>query len=205
MSITKTPAGKPVDRRVLRTRRMLRDALISLILERGYDDLSIQDITDRADLRRATFYLHYRDKEELLQAVLTDLFASLMEEANPVLKGDILGGKTRVDAFLITFRHVADHARLYRMILNGHAGAQVAQFIRHYLAAHVRSGLETAAPGQLRLPIDVLANYIAGAEFSFIVWWLESGQPYPAEEMASMAHRLILEGVLPMVGSRNLT
>lgn len=59
-------SDKQLDRRVRRTRRALQDSLTSLILEKGYDAVTVEDITDRADLGRTTFYLHYKDKEELL-------------------------------------------------------------------------------------------------------------------------------------------
>jgi AcrR family transcriptional regulator len=58
----------PLDRRIQRTRQLLRNALFALIIERGYESIAIQDITERANLGRATFYLHYQDKEELLKA-----------------------------------------------------------------------------------------------------------------------------------------
>ena len=57
------------DRRIQKTRKALRDALHSLVLDRGYDDLSVQDITDKANLGRATFYLHFREKDELLEEI----------------------------------------------------------------------------------------------------------------------------------------
>jgi len=72
-----------LDRRQQRTRRLLKAALISLILERGYDDLTIQDITDRADVRRATFYLHYATKDELLAQVLAAMFDELVAQIGP--------------------------------------------------------------------------------------------------------------------------
>mgnify|MGYP000908141578 FL=1 len=69
------------DRRIQKTRKQLRDSMLELILDRGYDDISIQDVTDRANLGRATFYLHYREKDELyadvIQNMAQDYFTSL--------------------------------------------------------------------------------------------------------------------------------
>src|SRR5690349_11429109 len=106
---------RKTDPRVIRTRQMLRDALIALILERGYDAISIQDITDKAGLRRATFYLHYKDKDELLFTVLRESFDHL------VTAMDNLDGYTRSDngamdaecqVNLVIFRHVRENAAL---------------------------------------------------------------------------------------------
>lgn len=184
---------KSLDRRVVRTRQMLREALISLILERGYDKLTVNDITDRADLRRATFYLHYRDKDDLLLATLQETFDDLARQLEPVANNDHLGGKSELSTYLVIFQHVAENSRLYRAILGGQAGAAIARRIRAYLAHHVSRGFRPSH--DLLVPADVLANYIAGAEVALIQWWLESEMPYPPEVMADMAQRMLLHGV----------
>jgi AcrR family transcriptional regulator len=185
---------KPLDRRVVRTRQMLREALISLILERGYDNLTINDITTRADLRRATFYLHYDDKEDLLLATLEATFDDLVRQLEPASNGDMLGGKSKVSTFLVTFEHVAENSRLYRAILGGQAGAAITRRIRAYLARHIIRELPHPASAELLVPAEVLANYIAGAEVALIQWWLESDMPYSAREMAGMAQQMLLYG-----------
>ncbi|NWF69819.1 MAG: TetR/AcrR family transcriptional regulator [Chloroflexi bacterium] len=184
-----------IDRRVLRTRALLRDALIALILERGYDELTIQDITNKADLRRATFYLHYRDKEELLLATLAESFNTLVREMESLIGSDALAGKTQLAAFLITFRHAEAQHRLYSVILNGQSGVVVAQHIREYLVRLLLGALHNTPPEQLALPAEVLAQYIAGAELALLTWWLNAGMPYSAQQMAEMTQRLILHGV----------
>src|SRR5438105_749468 len=80
MSITHPSEAKKLDPRVIRTRQLLREALVAIILEKGYDATSIQDIAERAGLRRATFYLHYKDKDELLLSMLRDTLEALMQQ-----------------------------------------------------------------------------------------------------------------------------
>lgn len=189
---------KPLDRRKQRTRRALSDALIALILEKGFDAVTIQDITERADLRRATFYLHYKDKEELLMATLQATFDQLVSQLEPLMKRDTLAGKTQVETFRITFQHVADHHRLYCVILGGQGAAPIARHIREYIAGQIQSALHRALP----LPADVLANYMAGAELALITWWVENDRPYSVDQMAEMAQRLILDGVQGVLGER---
>ena len=181
---------------------MLRDAVLALIVERGYDDLSVQDITEKADLRRATFYLHYADKNELLEAVLREIFDELVKELEPLIQSDALGGKTQVETFAVMYRHLEANKMLYRIILGGHGGAAVARSIRQYLAGHVMVALKQLPSTQVSLPIDVLANYMAGAELSLMTWWLESGEAYSVEKMAAMTQQLILKGVLDVVGEK---
>jgi len=192
-----------LDRRKQRTRRMLRDALLALIVEKGYDDLSVQDITEKADLRRATFYLHYTDKNELLEAVLREIFDELVKELEPLIQSDALGGKTQVETFAVMYRHIAANSRLYRIILGGQGGAATTRGIRAYLAGHTLAMLKKLPAAQVLMPIDVLANYMAGAELSLMTWWLESDQPYPVEDMAAMTQQLILKGVMGVVREKN--
>ena len=189
------PLEEKIDRRKQRTRRMLRDALLALIVEKGYDDLSVQDITDKADLRRATFYLHYTDKDQLLTAVLKEIFDELVVELEPLIQSDSLGGKTQVETFAVMYRHLAANSQLYSIILGGQGGAVVARGIRDYLARHTLVMLKKLPPANVKMPVDVLANYMAGAELSLMTWWLEAGQPYAIDEMAAMTQGLILNGV----------
>lgn len=184
-----------IDRRKQRTRKMLRDALLTLIIERGFDDLTIEDITNQADLRRATFYLHYRDKEELLMTVLRETFAELMRQLEPLRAKDRLAGKTQLETFIVMFRHVGENSDLYRVILNGQGGPRIMREIRQYLADYIQKALRSRP-----IPADVIANTIVGAELGVMTWWLDTGKPYPPDFMAEMLHRLLLKGVLDVVG-----
>lgn len=188
-----------IDRRKIRTRKMLHDAIISLIIERDFDSLTIEDITNRADLRRATFYLHYKTKEELLIDALQETFDELVREMEPLITTDNLAGKTQVETYAVMFRHAGKNSSLYRVILNGRGGTTIARNIRAYLAGHIEKALR-ALPQSSSVPAPILSNYMAGAELSLITWWLDNGQPYPAEEMAAILQRLTLHGVMGMLG-----
>jgi AcrR family transcriptional regulator len=176
---------------------MLRDALLTLIIQRGFDELTIEDITNQADLRRATFYLHYRTKEELLMTVLREIFDDLLRQLEPLRAKDRLAGKTQLETFVILFQHVGENGDLYRVILNGQGGSAIMREIREYLAENVQKALHSAP-----VPGEVIANTIVGAEIGVMAWWLDNGKPYPPEQMAEMLHRLLLKGVLNMVSDK---
>src|SRR5689334_7087645 len=108
--------AKPLDRRARRTRIMLRDALVDLILEKGYEAITIQDITDRADLARATFYLHFKDKEDLLASSLEELYEELVARTRTLERQ---GWIPDPPYSLIAFEHAQENANLYRVLLNG--------------------------------------------------------------------------------------
>jgi AcrR family transcriptional regulator len=173
---------------------MLRDALISLMLEKGYDGINIGDITDRAGLRRATFYLHYRNKEELLFSIMQETLNELMQKMKG-LPDTPLGEEFLLAEQRITFQHVQERADLYRAILGGQGAAQVTRNIRDYLAMQIRDKYVAAQVADLPMPIDVLANYLVAVKLSMIIWWLEKGMPYSVEDMAAMCAHLAFNGI----------
>jgi AcrR family transcriptional regulator len=162
------------------------------MLEKGYDGINIGDITDRAGLRRATFYLHYRNKEELLFSIMQETLNELMQKMKG-LPDTPFGEEFLLSELRITFQHVQERADLYRAILGGQGAAQVTGKIRDYLAMEIREKYEDAQSSDF--PIDVLANYLVAVKLSMIIWWLEKGMPYSAEEMATMCARLALSGI----------
>ncbi|NIM93916.1 MAG: TetR family transcriptional regulator [Anaerolineales bacterium] len=179
---------KRIDPRVKRTRRLLRNALMKLIPEKGYNAITIQDITERATLNRATFYLHYRDKDDLLARGFDEIWNELTaENPLPVTADGSLSSEGTKMTILTDFEHFVENEEFYRVML-GEKG--VTEFI-HRLQDHV---YETTA---LRLktvlgsfptgpvPIEMVLHFIASAYVGLIQWWLENDMPYDPEEMAS--------------------
>lgn len=190
------PPPLRLDPRKTRTRAALRDAMVRLILERGYENLTIQDITDAADLRRATFYLHYKDKEELLLAMLTTLLDELICNMEEIDK-EVLTPAAEQEIYERILRHGAANADLYRAILGGSGVAPAIRYVREYTAAAIRvKFLSQISEAELPVPIDVLANFCATLKMQMVIWWLEQGMPYPVEDMAAMCMRLTLGGAL---------
>jgi AcrR family transcriptional regulator len=184
---------KRTDPRVVRTRQMLRDALIATILEKGYDATNIQEITERAGLRRATFYLHYRDKEELLLTMLHETLEELIQQMNPQ-HGATLSEESERAEEVITFTFIQKHADLYRAILRGQGASEITRSIRDYLAVRIAEMCTDIQRDNLPIPIEVLANYLAAVKLNMVIWWLDKGMPYTPQQMADMVTRLVLNG-----------
>lgn len=191
-----------VDRRVLRTRQLLRDALMALILERGYDSVTIQDITDRANLGRATFYLHYRDKEELLVTSLKDIYHELSARFAPT-PGDPLGVLPGQPS-LLAFQHVAENRDLYRVMLKSQGGGSVERQIQKLLADIARRRVTTQFPtaAELPIPVEILAQHVAGSLLALITWWLENDLPYDAQYMAETFQQLNVQALVALFGAK---
>jgi AcrR family transcriptional regulator len=190
------------DPRVLRTRRVLRDALVELILERGYDSVTVLDIAERADLRRATFYVHYKDKEALLLHSLEEILDELFARIRASVNANVMTPEAEYAIHLIIFQHAQQNADLYRALLAGQGAYIVTRHIRTYTANEIRDKYRHELR-DMPLPIDVLANALASLKMTMALWWLEQGMPYTAEHMADMCMRLTLYGALgTLAGAR---
>lgn len=184
-----------IDRRVQRTIQLLRDALIGLSQERGYDTVTIQDITDRANLGRATFYLHFRDKDELLLSTLREIADELLVQIDPQLNAMFRHGD--VTPLAVIFQHAAENRNLYQIILNRRGAGSVEHELREYVAAKAEKYVEEVLRGSPSpLPIKLSANIFAQALLGAVEWWLENDLPYPADYMARAFYELAVVGVL---------
>lgn len=182
-----------LDRRVRRTRQLLNDALLALMHERPYDDITVQDILERADVGRSTFYTHFYDKDDLLLngfARLHKLF-----EAHP-------GQPTPAEPFsLAFFRHVTSYRAEYRALLGNRDGEQVLRQVERFLVARLSERLEHLVPPgstdeQLR---SMVLMHAASALFGLMAWWFEHDRPYSPEQMSVLYSTMVLPGLCELL------
>ena len=199
-----------MDPRVIRTRQLLRDALITLIRERDFQSLTVKDITDRATLNKATFYLHYKDKEDLLLdefreiasnrvQVLSEIPVSIWKSNKDSL--ELSDGRAPVMPLLLVFEHAAQNAELYRILLRGDSSQRVAGQIREIIAESINAIIQTKIQSEppavhMGVPVDLLAAYFSGALMGSLNWWLEQETSPEPEEMARMFQHLFFPGVM---------
>jgi AcrR family transcriptional regulator len=179
-----------LDRRVIRTRKLLQDALFKLILIDGYDSIRVQDITDEANLGRATFYVHYKDKEDLLLATIESTRHELLLR----IKSDPDPGP--LPGFRIQFQHAAENPTFYTAILNHVQGRQQ---IRSVMSDAVQMHLEAIAPDSA-IPLVVVANFLVGAVLQLLDWWLVNDMLYSISELEEMFLTLIRQGLPNVLG-----
>ena len=170
------------DKQPQRTQQALRDALLELVVERGYEKSSVQDILDRSGVGRATFYEHFRNKETTCE-VLDQLREHLMQEWNSASRGTAQS-KVVLGFSLAFFRHVDGHRRLYRAIVGRESGVIVDRQMRRMLAELVKA--EIVASGrkdQDGVRTDMAAQYVVGALMSTVTWWLDRNVKLSPDEI----------------------
>lgn len=186
-----------VDRRIERTKQLLHEALLSLILEKGYEAITVQDILDRANLGRSTFYSHYQNKDALLQTGFDHLQAMLEERHRSLAASRKTGAETHFNLTLELFRHAQENHLLYKAIVGKQSGQIIMQaahsslsdLIRKHLASILKPEMKTAVPAK------VAVHWIASSFLTLITWWLDNNLPYSAEEMDRIFRTVTFPGI----------
>jgi AcrR family transcriptional regulator len=181
-----------IDPRIKRTRKLLGDALIALILEKGYAAITLKDITERADVAYITFFRHYRDKDELLAQRLQDTLSDLRARIAAAAREAQDQPAAQIEGHVI-FEHVRANADLYRILLSGQGPPAVRQRTQELIASIFRETCEPLRHQDRLIPGEVAAQHIAAALLALIDWWVAREMPYTSERMAQIYQRLILE------------
>jgi AcrR family transcriptional regulator len=187
----------PTDRRVRRTRELLRRALLSLIQEKGYDRVTVQDILEQADVGRSTFYAHYRDKDDLLRAGFEDIRAALAAERDAA-ETQAASRAEFLQPMLAVFRHVGAHRHFWGALSRKGGADLVTRILRESVSDLVREHLRSRFPDATatRTQLEAAIQFVAGACMGLVIWWLEDDAvPYSAEEIHSIFRRLTTQGV----------
>lgn len=182
-------ADRTIDRRIARTRALLQDALISLMAEQGYEQTTVQQIIDRANVGRATFYAHFPDKHALLDSGLENLRVLLtVERAKQA--------PDRLRFSLPMLEHARGHLPLYRSIARREAGGHVLQKIREIVADLIRDDLKALRLVNTRERAELAVQFLSGAFMAVMIWWMERGARESAQDVDAVFHGLVMHGLL---------
>ncbi|SMD18952.1 TetR/AcrR family transcriptional regulator [Kibdelosporangium aridum] len=173
------------DRRVHKTRDALRRALVELIVERGYDRVTVQDILDRADVGRSTFYTHFHGKDDLLLTGFENVKAEMAGTQQP---GDVLSPLRAV------FRHAGDNRELFTATVMRHEPAmlvvrrEMTKLLTEYLRPHLPED-----------ELDLVVTFVIRGMTGVIGWWLGTKAPLTADEAYERFRRLAMGGIGPLL------
>ena len=181
-----------IDQRVRRTRERLGDALIELVQEKPFDSITVQEVLDRAEVGRSTFYVHYRDKDDLFMSDVDEFleaFASSLSRSGE--RSD------RVAPVRELFAHVAEARRLYDAFVESGKLSDFMELAHGHFARSIETRLSelSRARGIDAAQRVVLAQASAGATLSLMTWWLRQAVRPTPDEMDERFHALVWNGV----------
>ena len=189
----------PTDRRITRTRATLQRAFLSLLREKDYEAVTIQEICDAAKFGRSTFYAHFRSKDDLKRSSLEHLRALLIDRQRAALATPA-GSKGRHFGFSLSlFEHARDHLDAYRALIGGRGGAVALGTIRQIVAELVRNELKETVDREApdSVPLDFSVHFAVGAYMAVLTWWIDRGAKLPAQRMDAWFQRLSIVETVP--------
>lgn len=190
------------DRRTKKTRQVLRAALLALVKEKRYHEISVQDIIERADVARSTFYTHYVDKDDLLTGGY-GIFAENLDHqvaAQP--------GANSASAFAARrwFEHVQAQGDILKIIAKDPAMDLAMKTLRAIIHGSVQQAMQSHPhAGNDRMPTSVIVEYLAEALMMLIQWWLKDGMRRTPEQMDDIFQRLVMPGVESVLNGKGGT
>ena len=175
-----TTTQTPTDRRVQKTRTALRDALLDLMVERGWDGIDVRTLCERANVGRSTFYLHHPNKEALLKAGFADLRTALRRQARS-------GASSPSDPLAFVgglIAHIHEQKQVFRALLGRRSGHFVQDRFRELLIDLFED--QRTASRKPNWQDSAASHYLAGALFQLLVWWLDKPRAQTAKDIEAL-------------------
>ena len=195
----------PTDPRALRTRHLLREALMQIVVDKPFRDLTIRDITKQAGVNRATFYLHYDDKYDLLEDCAIQLFSKIREavESEFGLTPDLFAPEPFIEhgnRMCIVLQHIQHHSGFYKAMFAKDGDPLFYNMFRDNASIWIRSQLKDMLTSQNMAfdeeLIEMMMRFQSAGNFAVINWWLENDMRIPIEVMSK---RMAMITMPPMI------
>jgi AcrR family transcriptional regulator len=193
------------DRRTIRTKKMIRNALSELIEEKGFNDISITDLTKRADINRGTFYLHYTDKYDLLEKVENEVIQEIQEQTKDIDSINLLN----IDAlneplpFMIKlFEYFKENSNFMKAILGPKGDPIFHNKIKKFIETNLfeKTLIKTFNKDNMLVPEEYFISYVLSAHLGVVQQWIESGMKKSPKDMALILTKLFLLGPFGVIG-----
>ena len=197
-------AKQTVDRRIARTRLAIREALVGLIKEKGFDALTVRDIVLLANINRGTFYLHYKDKFDLLEKteteILNEIYQIFIKTSSIGFDDDHVTDQLQ-ELIISLLVYVKDHAELMHAILGLQGDYSLVKRLRVMLDQNLKLGVLSGFKEEnFLVPKEYLIAYIIQAHLGVLQSWLGSGCQEPPAEIARILFQLSFNGPMRAAG-----
>ena len=188
-----------IDPRVKRTRRLLRDALVSLILKKDFASITIREITERAEVAYITFYRHYESLDQLLMEVLDEGLVELMTHIETLAKQSDRSS-LETEGRLI-FEFIGQKADLFHILIKSQSVTRVRKKVVSNISAIFQKSCVPLERLGNQVTINIASNHIATSLLSLIEWWLENNMKPSPIEMGKVYKSLIIDSTVGAVSS----
>ena len=188
-----------IDPRVKRTRRLLRDALVSLILKKDFVSITIKEITGRAEVAYITFYRHYESLDQLLMEVLDEGLTELMIHIETLAKQSDTSS-LETEGRLI-FEFIGQKADLFHILLKSQSVTRIRKKVVSNISAIFQKSCVPLERLGNQVTINIASNHIATSLLSLIEWWLENNMKPSPTEMGKVYKSLIIDSTVEAVSS----
>jgi AcrR family transcriptional regulator len=174
-----------IDRRIVKTQESLKKAVIELMNEKSFDEITIQDIADKANLNRGTIYLHYQDKYDLLDKLIESHMNELGEMDEWACKLDWSNG------LVPFFEYFEKNYLFFSTMLASKGAPSFRTRLLDYVMEGFKGEIDRESGRNVDLSEDVMLQYAGTAYVGVIEWWIRNGIPYPPQTMAKQVGALL--------------
>lgn len=195
------------DKRTVRTKKLLREALLDLTEEKGLEKITVSDLTSRAEINRGTFYLHYKDVRDLYEQFMEEVLAGWSEIGRNFDFLEVLrceGKNEPYPGLVAVFEYCNRNARFCSVILGPNGDPTFARHIQEMMKERILSKLSLLnsnyQDAQLKVPPDYVMAYMTSANVGLIRHWFETGQQQSPRDLAMIMTRIVTQGPLAALG-----
>lgn len=178
------------DRRVRRTQKLLKESLMELMSEKAFKDITIKDITERADLNRGTFYLHYADTYELLMATENGVLEDFQEMISQYT--DVQPGKGLMPVLLPIVRYIVENKEICQKLFENNASSQFLSKFKTLVRENGTALIEHLFPSAHAAGTDYFYEFVTYGLIGILKKWLDNGTPESEEEIARLSNNAIM-------------
>ena len=193
--MTTLSASMKSDRRVRRTRQLLANALFTLMKEKSYNDITVKELCEAADINRGTFYLHYKDIDDMVEQIEQEIlvqFEALLCAHAPASPADAPD-----QLFFDMFRFAEENRDLYAALLGKNGDLSFLRKIKELSRRRLMELYADRLPEKDLVRFDYFYSFISSGCIGLIEHWLFSQNPEPAAKIAALATDLVIAGVRP--------
>lgn len=180
-----------VDRRILKSQTAIQKAIIELMSEKNFDNITIQDISDRANVSRGTLYLHYTDKFDLLDKLIETHINKLQEMCESASAAEM----DFIDSSLMWFEYFESNYLFFSTMLASKGAPYFRTRFLEFLIDELRNDVNVTVGKNYGLSEDVILQFVGSAYVGIVEWWFTNGMPYPPHVMAEQVGILLERNV----------